>query len=90
MPTSLVEVVKVMHNFAHPGAKNLKELCLCKSSFREDLDFQVQALIFGCAMCATCKAPNRPSAHTLEHYPIPEYPFSSLAMDYQVTIGFCG
>ena len=83
MPTSLVDmVVKAMHSFALPRVSKLKELCLRKFAFPEDLDAHIQALIAGCATCATCKARNHPSPDTMEHYPIPEYPFSSLAMDF--------
>ena len=83
MPTSLVDmVVKAMHSFAHPGVSKLKQLCLRKFAFPEDLDTHVQALIAGCATCATCKARNHPSPDTMEHYPIPDNPFWSLALDF--------
>ena len=39
-------------------------------------------VIAQCPVCQSCKAPNRSGADTLEHFPIPSTPFSSLAMDF--------
>ena len=83
VPPSLVDkVVLAMHAYSHPGADKLKELCMRKFAFPDNIGPRVQSLIQGCATCQTCKARNHPSPDTLDHFPIPDYPFASLAMDF--------
>ena len=71
-----------MHAYSHPGADKLKELCMRKFAFPDSLGPRVQSLIKGYATCQTCKARTHPSPDTLDHLPILECRFASLAMEF--------
>ena len=85
VPKCLVRAaIAAMHAYSHPGQCKLDVLCRrCFFFYSPSLQKKLIAeVIAQCPVCQSCKAPNRSSADTLEHFPIPSTPFSSLAMDF--------
>ena len=83
VPKCLVRaVIAAMHAYSHPGQRKLDVLCRRRFLFPFSPKKLIAEVIAQCPVCQSCKAPNRSSADTLEHFPIPSTPFSSLAMDF--------
>ena len=83
VPASLVQpVIEAMHSYSHPGVDKLTQLCRRKYIFPAALEERVKELLQGCSTCQTCKARSTPSPDTQQFWPIPEFPFASLAMDF--------
>ena len=83
VPASLVQpVIEAMHSYSHPGVDKLTQLCRRIYIFPAALEERVKDLLQGCSTCQTCKARSNPSADTQQFWPIPEFPFASLAMDF--------
>ena len=83
VPKCLVRaVIAAMHAYSCPGQRKLDVLCRRRFLFPFSPKKLISEVIAQCPVCESCKAPNRSSADTLEHFPIPSTPFSSLAMDF--------
>lgn len=83
VPESLMDsVILAMHAYTHPGVQKLTELCNRKFLFPGPLKPRVSELIKGCPTCQNCKARNHASPDAMEPYPVPQYPFSALSMDF--------
>ena len=72
-PSLVDKVVFAMYAYSRPGVDKLKELCMRKFAFPDNLGPRVQSLIQGCASCQTCKATYHTSLDTLDHFPIGNY-----------------
>ena len=85
VPSSLqVAVIKACHTYSHGGIDKVCELVRRKYTLPglTNLRYKVKEVIADCAVCAQAKPRTGKGPGGLHHWPIPEYPFSSLAMDF--------
>ena len=80
------QVIIAIHSYNHGGVDKTSELCLRTFDFhglsQTNLTKLIKEVITPCEVCATTKPRVGARTDALEHYPIPEYPFSSLAIDF--------
>ena len=78
-------VLEALYNYAHPGMEMLLQLLKRRSwTFKGHgaLEQEVAHVCNHCGVCHVFKPSRVPQPDTLDYYPIPEYPFSSLSMDF--------
>ena len=71
-----------MHAYSHPGIdKTFERRCELHELTEQEVDNVVRNVILWCDTCATCKPRIGRHVDTGNNYPIPRYPFTSVAMD---------
>ena len=89
-PTALFEhVVVAIHSYGHPGLEKIVELfdrkfwCLAYDlpSCRRNLSPDIASILGRCHECQTTNARRGKQPDTCEFAPVPQYPFTSLAID---------
>ena len=82
----LSRVIEAVHYFAHPGTP--KTLQLFKRHFHvrnlsdDDLRDRVKKVADACVVCARSKARSGRHPDSCKPFPVPSYPFASVAMDF--------
>ena len=71
-----------MHAYSHPGQNKLRHLCQRRFLFPKSPKAIIRDVVGRCTVCQACKAPNRASPDTLDHFPVPTHPFSSLSLHF--------
>ena len=86
VPVSLItKVCKATHEFAHPGVQKSTEMMDRRYKFTvpegrwTDV---LSAVIEGCPVCQATKHRRGTQPESNHSYPIPEYPFSSICIDF--------
>ena len=90
VPVELLDqVVLAVHSYSHPGVRKsvevLKRKFVCldpKPSSDPALERHIGQLLASCPVCSTTKARRGRRPDTCHSAPIPQYPFSSLSMDF--------
>ena len=78
-------VIQAVHSYSHPGLDKTLELLHRRYKLHGYTPTRLRELVENvvqrCDMCQTCKPPCGRHPETRHHYPIPKYPFASVAMD---------
>ena len=85
VPTVLTDrVIKACHTYAHAGIDKTLEMANRKFKFFQvaNLYARVADVIRHCPVCEQAKPRVGKNPGGMHHWPIPDYPFSSLAMDF--------
>ena len=79
------KVIEAVHYYAHPGTPKALELFKrqfhVRNSSDDDLQDRVRDVVDACVVCAQSKAQRGPHPDSCEPFPVPSYPFASVAMD---------
>ena len=78
-------VLEALHCYAHRGMEKLLQLFKRRfwtSKGHAALEQEVAHVCNHCGVCQEVKPRRYPQPDTLDYHPIPEYPFSSLAMEF--------
>ena len=82
----LNRVIEAVHFFAHPGTPKPLELFKRQSNVRnlcnDDLQDRVKEVVDACVVCAQSKAQRGPHPDSCVPFPVPSYPFASVAMEF--------
>ena len=80
------QVIAVLHHFAYPGIPKMLEPLERQFHMRgladDDLQGRIKEVVDACEVCAQSKARRGPHPDSCEPFPVPSYPFASLAMDF--------
>ena len=95
VPLSLLDnIIIATHSYAHPGVYKTHQLIDRKCVFQEPgkdapvkysyakLRKRISVVLAGCQVCQAVKSRTGLQPDTLEAYPVPEYPFSSISVDF--------
>ena len=86
VPLDLVgPVIKAVHAYAHPGVNKTKEMFDRKYTTHlksKDLKAKIAAEVNSCQVCQAVKGRKGLQPKVNHPYPIPEYPFSSICIDF--------
>ena len=86
VPLHLVgPVIKAVHAYAHPGVNKTKEMFDRKYTTHlksRDLKAKIAAEVNSCQVCQAVKGRKGLQPEVNHPYPIPEYPFSSICIDF--------
>ena len=86
VPTGLLDqVVRATHAFSHPGVRKTREMMDRKYSVRckgSDLDKCISDVLRRCPVCQSCKPRRGTQPEANQPAPIPEFPFSSICIDF--------
>ena len=86
VPFALTDrVIRVQHSFAHPGVQKTLEMFkrrYISGHTDADLRENISAVLGSCVVCKTCKPRRGLQPESCHSFPIPEYPFCSVAMDF--------
>ena len=79
------KVIQGVHSYSHPGTDKTLELLRRRYKFHgytpRQLRELVENVVHRCYTCQTCEPRCRGHPETRLYYPIPKYPFASVAMD---------
>ena len=79
------QVLRAQHSYAHPGVQKTLEMFrrrYVSGHTDADLGAKISAMIGSCAVCKMCKARGGLRPESCHSFPIPQYPFSSVSMDF--------
>ena len=86
VPLALTDqALRAQHSYAHLGVRKTLEMFrrrYVSGHTDADLRAAISAMIGSCAVCKTCKARRGLQPESCHSFPIPEYPFSSVSMDF--------
>ena len=87
VPVAILSKEKeAVHYFAHPGTPKTLEVVKRQFHVRnlsdDDLRDRVKEAVDACVVCAQSKARRAPHPDSCEPFPLPSYPFASVAMDF--------
>ena len=79
-------VIEAVHYFGHPGTPKTMELFKGQFHVRNlsegNLRDRVKEVVDACGVCAPSKARRGPHPESCGPFPVPSYPFASVAMDF--------
>ena len=82
----LSKVIEAVHYFAHPGTPKtlepFKRQFHVRDLSEDNLRDRVKEVVDACMPCAQYKARRGPHPDSCEPFPVPSYPFASVAMDF--------
>ena len=81
----MAKVCKATHAFAHPGVDKTVEMLDRRYKFtvpKRQWSDVVSAVVEGCPVCQAAKHRQGTQPESNQPYPIPEYPFSSVCIDF--------
>ena len=86
VPLALTDrVLRAQHSYAHPDVQKTIEMFrrrYVSGHTDADLRAKTPAIIGSCVVFETCQAHRGPQPESCHSFPIPEYPFSSVWMDF--------
>ena len=86
VPVSILQrVLNGLHSYSHPCVDKLRQLFLRKFSVamdRKEILKTISEVVKSCNVCQATKPRRGAEPDTLELFPIPEFPFSSISVDF--------